>query len=185
MRRASGIALLVFVIGYAAQAAEPLKIVAYATVRGTKSGQWNGEVTMKPLEKTIALFGVGFEAISPRDAASGLPTGRRQYKPLTIVKEMDSTSPLFFNALATNENLTDVKIDFYRPDPGRGGVNVLFQTVELNNASVSNIRWSTGYNDAQNSGGHQFEEVSITFQKITITNAQFKTMGTDSWSARQ
>lgn len=32
--------------------------------------------------------------VSPRDAASGLPTGKRQHKPVTIVKELDKSTPL-------------------------------------------------------------------------------------------
>lgn len=41
-----------------------------------------------------AKVSLTFEAIiSPRDAASGLPTGKRQHKPLTITKELDNMSP--------------------------------------------------------------------------------------------
>lgn len=37
---------------------------------------------------------VTYEAIvSPRDAASGLPTGKRQHKPFVITKELDMSSP--------------------------------------------------------------------------------------------
>ncbi len=32
------------------------------------------------------------EIVSPRDAASGLPTGKRQHKPFTITKELDQNS---------------------------------------------------------------------------------------------
>lgn len=32
--------------------------------------------------------------VSPRDAASGLPTGKRQHKPFVITKEYDKSSPL-------------------------------------------------------------------------------------------
>lgn len=32
--------------------------------------------------------------VSPRDAASGLPTGKRQHKPMVITKELDKSSPL-------------------------------------------------------------------------------------------
>jgi hypothetical protein len=32
--------------------------------------------------------------VSPRDAASGLPTGKRQHKPIVITKELDKSSPL-------------------------------------------------------------------------------------------
>ena len=44
--------------------------------------------------------------VSPRDPASGLPTGKRSHKPLTITKQIDAASPLLYNACVTNENLT-------------------------------------------------------------------------------
>jgi hypothetical protein len=34
--------------------------------------------------------------VSPRDSASGLPTGKRQHKPIVITKELDKSSPLLF-----------------------------------------------------------------------------------------
>jgi len=34
------------------------------------------------------------EIVSPRDAASGLPTGKRQHKPFVITKELDKSSPI-------------------------------------------------------------------------------------------
>ena len=34
------------------------------------------------------------EVVSPRDSASGLPTGKRQHNPMTITKEWDATTPL-------------------------------------------------------------------------------------------
>ncbi len=35
------------------------------------------------------------EIVSPRDAASGLPTGKRMHKPFVITKELDKSSPTF------------------------------------------------------------------------------------------
>ena len=34
------------------------------------------------------------EIVSPRDAASGLPTGKRMHKPFVITKELDKSSPM-------------------------------------------------------------------------------------------
>jgi len=34
------------------------------------------------------------EVVSPRDAASGLPTGKRMHKPFVITKELDKSSPM-------------------------------------------------------------------------------------------
>ncbi len=38
---------------------------------------------------------------SPRDAASGLATGKRQHKPMTITKELDKSSPTLFSLVVT------------------------------------------------------------------------------------
>jgi len=188
MKRSSIAVLVLFVLACVAQAAEPTKVVAYVHVTGQKSGVWKGEVIQKPVEGTIPAYAVNFEAVSPRDAATGLPTGRRQYRPLVIVTDMNRTSPLFFNALATNENLTQVKIDFYHPDTrvGTAGAMVLYQTITLTNANVSDVHWHTGTGEGGNtaSSGRQYEDVSFTFQKITIQNYEGNTAATDDWSAR-
>jgi hypothetical protein len=36
------------------------------------------------------------DVIKPRDAASGLPTGKRQHKPFTITKRIDKSSPTLY-----------------------------------------------------------------------------------------
>ncbi len=41
---------------------------------------------------------------SPRDAASGLPTGKRMHKPLTITKELDKTTPLLSFTAPANDS---------------------------------------------------------------------------------
>ena len=39
------------------------------------------------------------DIVSPRDPASGLPTGKRMHKPITITKEIDKSSPLLSTKL--------------------------------------------------------------------------------------
>lgn len=46
---------------------------------------------------------VKYDVKSPRDAASGLPTGKRMHKPLMIRKEIDKATPLLFKAVAECE----------------------------------------------------------------------------------
>lgn len=38
---------------------------------------------------------------SPRDAASGLATGKRQHKPMTITQQLDKSSPQLFSLVVT------------------------------------------------------------------------------------
>lgn len=64
---------------------------AYMKIEGVE-----GEAIDKDHKGWIDVLSVSGLAAqnSTRDAASGLPTGKRQHKPLTIVKEMDKSSPL-------------------------------------------------------------------------------------------
>lgn len=48
------------------------------------------------------------EIISPRDAASGLPTGKRMHKPFVITKEIDKSSPLIARAFYKNDIIPEV-----------------------------------------------------------------------------
>lgn len=69
----------------------------------TKSNQSNDRSINEPDESLtvkIRSIGSGVELtfnqaiVSPRDAASGLPTGKRQHKPFVITKEYDKSSPV-------------------------------------------------------------------------------------------
>lgn len=99
----------------------------------------------------IPVFAVSHEIVSPRDPASGLPTGKRQHKPITMTMQWGATTPKFISALATNENLTSVLIGLLR-----NGKQVA--TIKLTNASVSDY--------VQTDQGVQ---ISMTYQKIEWT----------------
>ncbi|MGB5485766.1 MAG: type VI secretion system tube protein TssD, partial [Lysobacterales bacterium] len=69
---------------------------AYLNLTGETQGKINGSVTRAGREDSIKVIAVNHEVASPRDAASGLPTGKRQHKPFTITKEVDESSPLLY-----------------------------------------------------------------------------------------
>ena len=41
---------------------------------------------------------------SPRDSASGLPTGKRMHKPMIITKELDKSSPLIAHTTSGSQS---------------------------------------------------------------------------------
>src|SRR4051794_22487380 len=84
--------------------ADPNSVAGTAAITGQKQG------VLSP----ITVTGLSHEIVSPRDPASGLPTGKRMHKPFVITKEMDKSSPLLLNALNQNENLTSVLIGLLR-----------------------------------------------------------------------
>ena len=113
----------------------------------------------------IDLTGFTHAIISPRDPASGLPTGKRQHQPITITKELDKTSPLLLKAITTNENLTSVLIGLLR-----NGQPVA--TIKLTNANIS----------AYVTHGTT-ESWSFTYQKITWTWLDGGITAEDDWEA--
>jgi|tagenome__1003787_1003787.scaffolds.fasta_scaffold20424289_1 type VI secretion system secreted protein Hcp len=113
-----------------------------------------------------AIIAVSHEIVSPRDPASGLPTGKRQHKPLTIRKEIDKATPLLMRAIFTNQTMPVVQLSLNGPD---GKTEA---TVKLTNASVS---------DHVQQGSS--EVVTFTYQKITWTWVDGGITAEDDWQA--
>src|SRR4051794_3294922 len=88
---------------------------AYLKLKGQKQGEIKGSVTQKGREGKIMVIAVSHEIVSPRDAASGLPTGKRMHKPFVITKELDKSSPLLYSVLCTNENVSEWELQFWTP----------------------------------------------------------------------
>jgi len=67
----------------------------YVTIESTKQGKLQGESTRKGQEgKLTGIGGFSYEVTSPRDAASGLATGKRQHTPVTFTKEWGANATL-------------------------------------------------------------------------------------------
>jgi type VI secretion system secreted protein Hcp len=161
----------------------------YVSAKGARLGQFKGELPSPPkgFENKIPGSKFHYEVISPRDPATGLPMGKRQHRPVTITKEWGAASPQFFQALISNETLTEVIIDFVTPDakqPGMasGGI-ILSHTIKLTNATVSNISYST--EPLPTGGLRLLEDVSFTFQKIELIDVKGNGMAMDTWAALQ
>jgi type VI secretion system secreted protein Hcp len=160
---------------------------AYMTVKGDKQGLIKGGVTQKGREGKIAIIAASHQIVSPRDAATGQATGKRMHKPFTVVMEWDRSMPAFYRAIASNETLTDVTIDFYTPSitaVGGGGQEFNYFTVKLTNASISSIEARMPNNKMlETSRLKEQLEVSFTYQKIEFNNKQGGGIATDDWSS--
>jgi type VI secretion system secreted protein Hcp len=149
---------------------------AYLKLKGQKSGSIKGSVSKTGREGSIEVIAVSHEITSPRDSASGLPTGQRMHKPFVISKTLDKSSPLLANMWANNENLSSWELDFYLPSPNGKG-EVLAYTIKLTNANVASIRLVTDAN------GNMKEEVTFTYQKIEWTWTDGGITAMDDWEA--
>jgi type VI secretion system secreted protein Hcp len=156
---------------------------AYLKVEGQKQGVIKGSVTQRGREDSILVIAFNHEVLSPRDAATGLPTGQRQHKMLTITKEIDRATPPLMNALVTNENLKKWELRFWRPVAA--GTEKQFFTIKLQNAAIANIRMEMLNNMYPENVAHkEREHISFTYQQITWTYEDGALTAMDDWEAR-
>lgn len=104
-------------------------------IKGRKSGNINGSVTARGFENSIAVGSVSHEMSSLRDPQSGLPTGRRQRKPLVLVVTLDRSWPVLMQALTTSESLADIQqytVDATDGTPSRDvlKISLTYQKIE-------------------------------------------------------
>lgn len=117
---------------------------AYLKMTGQTSGEVKGSVTQKGREDSIMVVAFNHEILSPRDAASGLPTGKRQHKPIRIKCEIDKATPVLYNILVNNENITNWELKFWRPS--QTGAESQYYTIKLTNANIARIEADTANN---------------------------------------
>jgi type VI secretion system secreted protein Hcp len=136
-------------------------------ITGQRQGVFQG-----PSGPVMDIESLGHEIVSPRDAASGLPTGKRQHKPFTITKRIDKASVQLFQALVRNENLTSVEFDLLSRAGGPA-----YATVKLTNASIA----SRTAGDAGKTNHHDLETIEFTYQKIEWTFVDGGITAEDDW----
>ena len=66
---------------------------AHLKLVGQKQGQIKGSVTQKGREDSILVHAYSHEILFPHDLATGQSSGKRQHKPLVIVKDVDRSTP--------------------------------------------------------------------------------------------
>jgi type VI secretion system secreted protein Hcp len=152
-------------------------------IRGQKQGQFKGQSLRAGEEKWIPCSQFLLSLTSPRDVATGQPSGKRQYSPVVVTKEWGAASPQILQAAATNEVLVSVELEFWKTDPQ--GKQYAFQTVTLTNALVAAAKQYIGFPDpGEPPNPHALEDVTFTFQKIEVVNNDGKTTFTDDWNPR-
>lgn len=160
---------------------------AYLKLKGQKQGDIKGSVTQKGREGKIMVIAVSHDIVSPRDLASGLSTGKRIHKELVITKELDQSSPLLYNILVNNENITAWELQFWHPQlkaaAGTGG-EIQHYTIKLTNANISRIGFrmpNNKYPDLMKLS--EYEEVGFTYEKIEWTWVDGNITAMDDWES--
>jgi type VI secretion system secreted protein Hcp len=152
----------------------------YARITGQIQGEIQGDVTEAGHEDAIQILSFNHAVVSPRDSTTGMATGARQHKPITITKPLDKASPQLMYALVNNERLDSVIFEFYTIN--KVGGDILYYQIELVNAYVASIR--TVLVEEETSGYMTtYEQVSFTYQQITWTDTVDGYQTVDDWES--
>ena len=116
----------------------------------TKSNINNDKVSIMKINSTEegCRIIVGNEIVSPRDAASGLPTGKRMHKPFVITKELDVSSA------------TNISTEVTTPKVGSG-------TASGNRVAGEPIGGII-VKGGRNPGGNQFNKIVVEDGEFTL-----------------
>ncbi len=157
---------------------------AYLRLTGEMQGEIKGPVTQPGREDSILVIATSHELISPRDAASGLPTGKRQHNPFVITKELDISTVRLLFAMVNGENITDFEIQYWQPSPQ--GPEIQFYTIKLYNARICGIRQEMLNNKYPENMQHkEREHISFTYSKIEWEWVDGGDIVEDDWEFQQ
>ncbi len=159
---------------------------AHVAIKGKKQGQFKGEgFADKRKDRWAPLLSFSFSGISPRDPGTGLPSGKRHYDPICLVKQWGESTPQLWTAFATNESLAEVDFEFTRTNPN--GEESVYQTVTLLEASIVQMKESSSPTTTRAPGATtdvgEVDEVCFTFHKVTVENKDAHTVFADDWSS--
>lgn len=163
------------------------------SIEGQKSGWFAGETSLRnEAHPATSISDFSFEILSPRDPQSGLPTGQRIHKPIVFQVAWGAITPQLQQAIASNENIKTIVFEYWKPQlraaTGVGEME-LEQVITLTNANIADIRHhtlasGTATRTTTARRGVEVEDVSVTYQKITIENKHGTTTAQDDWEAR-
>jgi type VI secretion system secreted protein Hcp len=156
-------------------------IQAYLSVKGRTQGQFKSE-TLKAgrRDKWMTVLSIGMDLQTPIDPATGHASGKRQWRPVTIVKEWGAASPQGLAACATNEDLTEVRIEFVKLRPT--GIEEVYQAITLTDALLAEVRRFVAGDIAQPAANLLLEEWSFTFRNIEVKDNDGGTSFEDTFS---
>jgi type VI secretion system secreted protein Hcp len=152
----------------------------HLTLEGEKQGKIEGSCDMKGREGTILVYELHHSVAIPTSKTDGLSTGKRVHAPMTIVKEVDKSSPKLFQALCTGEHLKEVKLKYYRIS--KLGTEDHYYTTTLADAIVVSYAPVIPNTLLPTSEPYKhMEAISFTYKKIKVTWEADGIEAEDSW----
>jgi len=109
----------------------------YGQFTGETQGEVKGGATREDNSDWVEILSLKNGCDVGFDNEVGRITGRRRHRPLELITPISKASPLFWAMCVNNENLTDIVIQWYRPNST--GTEEQFYTTEIHNAQIVSV----------------------------------------------
>jgi type VI secretion system secreted protein Hcp len=139
----------------------------FLSVQTKRAGKVKGEAMNPGHEDDIVVQGWSWGVAASSALGSSQATGRRSYKGLTIIKQIDSATTALMAALATNDEVKEAKLTMRKA----GAEQVDYFLVTLQKARIAAVDHAT---DAQ---GTTLETVTLHFNKVSVEYRPQKSAG--------
>jgi len=154
----------------------------YMKVVGADQGAFQSD-SPRAGDRGSLCVGFKFRGEVPNDQKRG----NVQIGPIVVIKPWGPSSPQLLNALWQGETLSEVTLEFVRPD--EKGSELVFETIVLKNASVASIDRRVGnLSEFAEDGIHrELEEIGLRFESLEVKHkgASGQTVSKYDWRHRE
>lgn len=151
----------------------PASAVVAMYIEGVDQGHIQGDLLLDGEVGNIDVSSFSSSIYVPYDQASGQPSGRRQYSPITVTKLYDRSTVNLLQAITVNEPLRFVRLHFYTYG---GQTPQLYYTVELQDARI------VSYDQNGDDSNPPVETWGFTFKSVLWTDEIRHVTTKDNWT---
>jgi type VI secretion system secreted protein Hcp len=146
-------------------------------ITGKTQGEFKGGTLKKDRKNEFDIWSVYHTVESPRDAQSGMATGRRVHNAIVLVGETTGGVAQMYTALFKNETLSKVVIEYWRSS--KEGKQEVYFSITLENGFLLELE------NIQDETGRPCFRAHITYQSIELTWKEGNLTANDTWRGTQ
>lgn len=158
-----------------------MAIPSYLWLKDDGGAIIKGSVDVQDREFSIEISSFSHNLYIPTDNNTGKLTGTRVHGTLIFEKEVDSSSPYLFKAVATGQTLESAEFKWYRINDA--GQEVEYYNMLLEGVKIVSVTPMMHDTKTVTNVGHR-EQVQLRYAKITWRYVDGNIQFADAWNER-
>ncbi|WP_338922838.1 Hcp family type VI secretion system effector [Pseudomonas silesiensis] len=161
-----------------------MAIPVYLWLKDDGGALIRGSVDVHMREGSIEVLALDHSVYSATDNNTGKVTSTRVHAPLEFTKEIDSSSPYLYKAVATGQTLESAEFTWFKISGG--GEEIEYFNTLLENVKVVKVAPKMhDVKDQTKERHNHLEQVELRYEKITWLYKDGTIKHSDSWIERK